>query len=329
MPADHGRGYLTGPERRLLTKILRGEVVAASALQEPDDPPEAAHADDGPQPASSGLQDRLKAGEALLRTLELIPPASAEPAQDEKRAGLILIRSPNARRVVLVFNGNTVFFAVPRSLVVDQDSHIVLLRDPTRSFGFLGIPDLGADYESCLANLQRIVTALGVDEVYCIGMSAGGSTAIRFGCDLKVRGIMGFSVPTTLDLNDDPGAELKHYPQLARLYKHARHFGIDLGKYYNSCSPRPGLMLVYGDGHPRDSWLAERMKGMCGVQLVPTEGFSGHKTFGWLQENGGLEAMVLRMFALEPVECVTSPAGFAGDGTPAAASSSGSARAMA
>jgi hypothetical protein len=163
---------------------------------------------------------------------------------------------------------------------------------------------LGDDYPTCLANLRKIMEALLVTDSFCMGISAGGSAALRFGCDLGVSGVLGFSVPTTLNLDDDPGAELKNYPQLTLLYRRARHLGIDLAAYYMSCAPRPRAILVYSSAHPRDAWLAERMRGMVGVELLDTPDFQGHTTYQFMTDNGRMEGLVKRLFGLRPTSAM-------------------------
>ena len=288
MPAEN-QEELSPADRQTINLIERGEVSKACR------PANTA----GPQ-GEYDLPRRLLAGEALLRTLGM-PPTPRPQTGDEVRNGILLLRAPSARRLILVFNGNTINFSLPRPVIRLPDTHVMLIRDPGRCFGFAGVPDLGQDYPTCLANLRRLIDALDVAEVYAMGMSAGGSTALRFGVDLGVRGILGFSVPTTLDLNDDPGAELRHYPQLTALYRHARHYGIDLAKYYDRQDVRPGLILVYSEGHIRDQWLAERMAPVFGTELIRAEPFVGHKTFRWLHENDQLDPLLERLFKLQPL----------------------------
>ena len=288
---------LTATDRQAVELAMYGDTVAAGKLVTTP----AVGEDDSPEaPQSFGLPERILAGETLLRSLELVPKTK-ENGQPKPRSGVVLLRSPTASSVTIVFNGNSRFFSFPPSVVTVADTHIILVRDPNRCFGFLGIPELGEDYGACLESFNRIIEALGAEQIYCVGLSAGGAIAIRAGCDLLARGILGFSVPTTLNLDDDKGAELKHYPQLARLYKHARHLGIDLVKYYAEKSPRPSMILTYSAGHIRDSWLAERMKGIAGVDLIDTEGFSGHSTYVWLRDSDRLDALFERLFSLQPL----------------------------
>ncbi len=286
---------LTPTDRHAVEWIMSGDTVAVGKLarstQDPESPGDTGHRFE--------LPERILAGETLFCSLGLVPKTKHN-GQIKARNGTVLLRSATAKTLTIVFSGNTRFFTLPPSAVTVADTHVLLIRDPNRCFGFAGIPELGEDYETCLTNLNRIVTALAAEAVYCVGLSAGGSAAIRVGCDLMARGILGFSVPTTLNIEDDKGAEMKHYPQLARLYKHARHMGIDLVQYYAGKMPRPRLILTYSAGHVRDSWLALRMDGVPGVELVDTEGFTGHSTYVWLRVNDKLDHLFERLFALEP-----------------------------
>ncbi len=282
-------------DRKAVELIMYGETVAAGKLVSPVANTE----NEGEQLQSFGLPERILAGETLLQSLELVPKTT-QNGQLKPRSGVLLLRSPTASTITIVFNGNSRFFTLPPSAVTVADTHILLVRDPNRCFGFFGIPELGEDYQACLDNLHAIIAALDAEEVYCVGLSAGGSTAIRVGCDLMARGILGFSVPTTLNLEDDKGAELKHYPQLTRLYKNARHMGIDLVKYYAEKFPRPSLILTYSASHVRDSWLALRMDNVPGAELVDTEGFTGHSTYVWLRDNDKLDPLFEHLFSLTP-----------------------------
>ena len=246
------------------------------------------------------LAERANDGEVMLRYLGLVP--RERPGQDaSRRKGLILLRSGAARRAVLVFNGIADRFALSRLLITETGTHVILMKDPGRCFGLLGIPELGADYAACLDNLRRVLAALDVEDVYCIGLSAGGAPALKYGLDLRVRGILGFSIPTTLDLRDDAGAEMSRYPQLVRLYRRARHLGTDLAAEYAARRPRPSLILVHSRRHARDAWLADRMRGMDGVTLIDTTGYDGHDTHHWCVRTGLGRSLIEKLFTQRQV----------------------------
>ena len=235
-----------------------------------------------------GALERYRAGEEVLA--RAAGTASAGPATS--RSSVALLRNPGARRLTIVFAGNHAQFIIPSPLLTAHDTHLLMVRDPRRCFALAGLEGLGGDYRACVARLGDIIRILGVDEVRCIGMSAGGVPALKFGCDLGTSGVLGFSIPTTLNLEDRPGSELKHFPQLAMLYKLDRSLGIDFAAYYRAAATRPRTTLIYSAGHIRDAWLTGRMGGCEGVTLLDTVGFIGHGTYRWAVAEGLLPAIL-------------------------------------
>ncbi len=253
------------------------------------------------------LAARENAGRDVLSRLGLAHAEPDAPTSLHLGTRPVLLPRRGARRLTLVFSGNSRMLTFPSPLQHDKHTHVMLLKDSSRRFGLLGMPGLGEDYQSSVMNLRRISEALGATELYCIGLSAGGSAALKYGCDLGALGILGFSVPTTLNLDDDPGTSLKDHPQLALLYRHNRHLGIDLAAYYAATSPRPRLMLVYSDSHRRDSWLARRMRGMGGVDLYGLAECASHLSYMNAIEGGHLPALVERLFTLRQFSPASGP----------------------
>ncbi len=239
---------------------------------------------------------RLASGNELLKQLDLRNLSTAGNSAGGQ-SDFLLLPSKTASSVTLVISGNQAKFSLPHELALGFDTHIVLLRDRRRCFCLAGLSGLGDDYDTCVGNLRTVFESLGVTTCFSLGMSAGGAGALKLGCDLGAAGILGFSIPTTLDLADDPGAELRHYPQLRKLYSLDRRLGIDLAAYYRAKQPRPHLILAYSAGHVRDSWLSERMLGIDGVELYETAGYTGHATFGWLRGEKRLPMLLEKLYA--------------------------------
>ena len=252
---------------------------------------------DKARPASP-LAARFIEGARLQKSLGLDGPES-RPANAEKPS-LVVLPSPTARSLTIVFSGNNREFALPAHLLMKHDTHLVLILDRRRCFALAGIPGLGADYEACVTNLRRIAEALHAEEVFVLGISAGGAGAIKFACDLAAQNLLCFSVPTTLRLEDDEGATLARYPQLARLYRYDRSLGIDLAKYYVAHETHPPASFIYSASHPRDSWLALRMANLPGVQLVATDGYVGHTTYRWLTLQGTIGRYLDTLYTTSP-----------------------------
>jgi hypothetical protein len=249
--------------------------------------------------------ERLKQGNALLR--ELLPDliCDRELPKMPRFDGVPLLVAPweGARRVVLSFGGNTGFLMLPQALLGLRDTHLIAVRDPLRCFALFGIPGLGDSYRRALASIRQLMTALGAEDLYCTGVSAGGYPALRYALDLGAQGVLGFSAPTTLDVADDDNAPLSRYPQLTALYKrkHELDFDLDLKRSYAAAAVRPSMILMYSSSHNRDAWLAHRMANMAGVQIRAVSPEAGHRVFLWLNNQDHVRDHVAEMLALRHV----------------------------
>ncbi len=239
-----------------------------------------------------GVVERYRAGEEVLAQAAGAPPAAAGSDLPDRRKSVALLHKPGAHRLTIVFAGNNAQLVIPTPLLAAHDTHLLLVRDPKRCFALAGIEGLGEDYRACLTRFAHITSILGVSEVACIGMSAGGAPALKFGCDLGASGVLGFSIPTSLNLDDHPGAELKQYPQLAMLYKRDRSLGIDFAAYHQAAAPRPRVTLIYSAAHVRDAFFAGRMRGFDSVTMLEAAGFCGHATYRWALTEGVLPGIL-------------------------------------
>jgi pimeloyl-ACP methyl ester carboxylesterase len=249
-----------------------------------------------------GWAERLQHGNALLRRLfpRLTDDALPDTATYDN-APLLVAPYPGARTLVISFGGNTNFLMLPQSIVTLPDAHLIAIRDPSRCFSICGLAGLGADYAACIASLRRLIDALGATRIYCTGVSAGGYPALRFGLDLGVCGVLAFSPPTTLELADDGDAPLSRYPQLTALYKQraALGFDLDLARAYTDSEDRPGVLLLYSPSHDRDAWLANRMRGIDGVEVSAVSPEAGHRVYLWLNAQNRIPYYIERMLALQ------------------------------
>ncbi len=248
----------------------------------------------------AGFGERLAAGDDLLAGLAL------GGAAGRRRLSIMVAPTPGATRTVLVFSGiaavpfplNFAFFQQPR------DCNFVFLSDPTRRFLLARTPGLGDSYAATRDSARRVITALGADALYAMGLSSGGYPALRLGLDLGVRGVLNFSGPTTNDMDDDPGAPMSKYPQLVSMYRSAPHMVIGMHKLYAAAAARPSAILIYGDAHPRDTWmahlLADTLGENAGVELRPMAGVAEHDTFSAYVRAGLIEGAFADLLALRP-----------------------------
>ena len=254
-------------------------------------------------PARPSWFDRIKQGNDMLARLfpALVTPAAQPDGDDYSRAALLVAPCPGASAVLLTFGGNTGYLMLPTAIVVLPNIHVIAIRDPKRCFALCGVPGLGATYAACLANLRVLMAELGATELFCTGVSAGGFPALRYGLDLGARGVLAFSPPTTLDLADEAGAELSHYPQLTALYRNRPDVKLDLARAYAATLPRPRAVLVYSPSNDRDAWLAARMGGIKGVDIHAVSEEAGHRVFQWLSAGNGIVEYLTRLLSLRAV----------------------------
>jgi hypothetical protein len=251
-----------------------------------------------------GWPDRIDAGNALLSELfpELVLKTTLPTDLDYNRSSLLVAPWPGATKVLITFGGNTGYLMLPPPIVTMQDTHLIAIRDPQRCFALCGIPGLGETYAECVGNLRQLIDALDRPDVYLTGVSAGGYPALRYGLDLGAHGVLGFSAPTTLDLADDPGADLSRYPQLTALYRQQPDIPLDLARLYAATSPRPRAMLLFSMSNDRDTWLVDRMRQIEGIEAEPVANEAGHRVFVWLNAANAIPSYFDRLFALRRLE---------------------------
>jgi hypothetical protein len=245
--------------------------------------------------------DRLLAGERLLEALSL-----GGAVGRRKCVSIMVAPSVAARHTVLVFSG---IAAVPFPLNFDffhqpRDCHFVFLSDPTRRFLLARTPGLGDSYAATRACLETVLASLGSAPLFAMGLSSGGYPALRLGLDLGARGVLNFSGPTTVDMADDPGAPMSKYPQLVGIYRSVPELVIGIHKLYGPASVRPSAILIHGDAHPRDTWmahlLADHLGPNAGVVLRPMQGVAEHDTFSAYVAAGLIENAFAELLTLQP-----------------------------
>jgi dienelactone hydrolase len=166
--------------------------------------------------------------------------------------------------------------------------NIVYLRDETYCLNLAGNRSLGADYAASVAALRALCSGRSWNELYTVGFSMGGYSAMRFGLDLGVRAVLSFSGPSTL-----VSAEYRAKIGLNWFYQAAPAMAADLLPLFQQASRRPRLLLCYGELNPVDAGMAEHMAGLAETELIAFPGFRGHSTFmeaGRLNKLGELTA---------------------------------------
>jgi hypothetical protein len=294
-PAEHEPAAAEAPDAVHGGLAMPAVKPAESATQ--------ATAADGKLRAGAQWINRVKAGNQLLE--ELVPDLTPEnfllAESDHSRAATLVAPCEGATRLLMTFGGNTGFLLTPPPIVHMPDCHVISIRDPKRCFALAGVPGLGERYETCVENLRRIIATLGAKDIFVAGVSAGGYPALRYGFDLGAQGVLGMSAPTTLNLGDDPNAPMSRYPQLTALYRERPEVAIDLVPLYANTLPRPNVILAYSPSNVRDSWLANRMRGINGVDLVTVDDEAGHRVFTWLSKTNEMPYYLGKLMGLRQI----------------------------
>ncbi len=225
----------------------------------------------------------------------------------ETSAGPQVVESPGAEQVVFVFAGaDEAPFAhvVVQSWLRRRRCHAVYVRDPKSQFSMTGLPGLAADLDGCMAGLRTIADRLGAVRRYCLGYSANGYSALRYGLGIDADAVLGFSPVTTFDL--PPGME-NRFPMIRRLRQQNPHLAQDLLPLYRDAPRRPALTIVYGAENRDDRWAARRMGALPGVRLIPVPGLKDHDSMGVSMVSKRFGRLLDEMFAATRVAADAAP----------------------
>jgi hypothetical protein len=235
----------------------------------------------------SGLLDETVNLKGLL---DDVAHAHSQPLEEGFESVLIRARK-GAGTTLIVFLPPDGEFWVTLSLLHhylrEFPVNLVYVRDDSGRFHMAGHEGLGADYAGSVAGLREIVAQLGGHRLYCVGTSASGYAALRFGLDLGAESVLCFS-PITTAIAEALG---EHAEAAQGLIAAAPEMAVEIAALYRSAPQRPRATLIYGDGHATDRRLAHRMAGITGVDLVPLENYDRHDTLSFFLLNGRFELM--------------------------------------
>lgn len=231
------------------------------------------------------------------------PAAAGLPRPDEDPIiayeSVMVLRRPNATRVILVFTGADHMVWVPVQVFqsyLPDDAHVVFLRDPINAGHLFGLTALGFGYGNTLGGLQRLIQSLGADEIYCIGSSLGGQAAMRYGIDLGARRCLIF-VPTTYPDPDAPSIAQKEAYMQIDLQSAQAPGSNDLREVYLASPSYPPTTIVFGGANAHDSAQARHMQDLPNVTLVEVTDYAGHDVMSELIATGKLEVLIQDMLA--------------------------------
>jgi tetratricopeptide (TPR) repeat protein len=235
---------------------------------------------------------RLVVLETTPNTNDVLVQKMSADGQDE----MFVHRRPGSERLLLVFTGMAqeaggIPLPLLHGLLSQLPINVIYLRDYQRLMYLNGIRQIGASYGDTLLALKEIQTTMGANRLFCIGTSAGGYAAIRYGLDMGAEAVLGFGAPTNATTNiqehDNRGPSI-----LYRLFKQVPEMAVNLRRLVEACPQPPNIRLYYGECMPQDRLHAENMAGLTGIELHPTVDFSEHKIVGKLLADGKLEGII-------------------------------------
>lgn len=236
------------------------------------------------------LQSYARAEQVQVGGLDAIEGRVITPLGD-----VMVDRVEGSRSLLLAFGGVAAMMGGSVADVSRQlggyKLNILTLSDPQRMFLMGGFASIG-DYPATIAWLRGIIAAWGVTRVYCVGFSAGGYPAIRYGLDLGATRVICFAGPT--DLSDKTMSKDERATALiARTRRYLPHMAIDLRPLIEAQGDgAPEIVCYYGAAMPLDVMHAENIAGLPTVSLRPIPGLQGHNVMTHLKDQGELKAVL-------------------------------------
>lgn len=218
--------------------------------------------------------------------------------RDAEADSVVLIREkPGARRVVFAFFGLSNRFGVSleqlETWMAPLDAHLVMLKDPELLIYLKGIAALGPNLRATADGLREIAARLGADEILCMGTSAGGFAAIRYGLLTGASRVLGFGALTILTAERTERRADGRAPGLAeRLLGEVREELGDCRVWLGERTLPMPLDLYYGDAMPNDTFHARHLEGLPGVTLHPIHGLDVHGAVRDLDRKGDMPAIL-------------------------------------
>jgi tetratricopeptide (TPR) repeat protein len=228
--------------------------------------------------------------EMEIRRLARILPSDGAllrpPIVDDVSKDVVVGQADRSDKLVLVFTAQNDAVNMPIAMfdryLAKLGVSAIFLKDFNRLLHVNGVVSLGDSLESTLSTLRGLITRMGARRIYCIGASAGGFAAIRYGAELGVERVVSFAGETF----DPQRARSKLEPGLTHIRRKLEgRFSseqTDLRQFLVSRRPATRFELFYPADAPRDAEQAKHLEGMEGVTLHPIAGCDVHELMLWM-----------------------------------------------
>lgn len=252
-------------------------------------------------PELSDDPDLRLAARVELRAIDILDEAGRElaiaaPGYLGVGREAVFQRTQNSETLAIVFSGLGGQFGVSvntyHAIIQPTGASAVYLYDDERLLHLNGNRVLGRSYEATLQSLKKLIEAWNARRVVCIGNSAGGYAALRYGLELGAEHIVGFSAPTTLE-RDIIWNEGKARAVIKRMERYVSPLMIDLREMAKNRADTCRIDLYYGEDEPIDRARAERLGDLTNVSLHPVSD-CGHHAVEWALLMQGELVSILR-----------------------------------
>ncbi|WP_421725957.1 hypothetical protein [Bauldia sp.] len=172
-----------------------------------------------------------------------------------------------------------------------QDTNVVFLFDWRKTYYLGGVKGLGSNVNETVQSLTSLLSDMGTRKLICLGQSAGGYAALRYGSSLSADGVLAFS-PTThrvvtskarLQIREGTGREADPYE-------------LDLSRQLRQSAHKQTKRIVFGAGSETDVESAKMLSGLPGVVLQPVPENSRHEILSQLVLSGEFSEMFDRFY---------------------------------
>ncbi|WP_028029763.1 hypothetical protein [Gemmobacter nectariphilus] len=170
----------------------------------------------------------------------------------------------------------------------------IYLRDSGRTLYIAGVPALAEDLDGMMAALRGLLQDRQTSRLLCMGTSAGGFGAIRYGLRLEAEKVLCASPPTSCTADFLASAEDKRGRLLMRrLWAQFDAAELDVEPDLRAASGRCQVDVWHGADYPIDVAHAAHLAGCPGVHLRPIAGLDQHSSFAQIVINGALQDFIV------------------------------------
>lgn len=206
----------------------------------------------------------------------------------------ILAEVAGAETMLLVFTGLANKTGMPlrtfdRYLATFNTS-VMYLRDTSRLLFNRGITAIAEDFEQTIAYLQQVILQSGAKRCICLGLSAGGFAAIRYGLRLDAVKIICSGSPTNLNaeflVNDGRARIISNRLQTLPVMER------DLKYIVQQHQGRVPIVMYYAAHMPQDKLHATYLSGLPGITLAEIADTDRHDLLKKFEEEGSLYSFI-------------------------------------